>query len=232
VYSWSTGSRDYALSVSAQLGDLMGYCTPVWASEYTYRGVLNFRTPIVALKAAVPERTRVFVVRGVIRSDRDIALEPSFVMDNAMPSRPERTGRYRLRGLDALGRTLFLHSFEPAEIDHAPDIGHFLFALPITAAVEDRLARILVVGPSGSASLVPAAASGALSREPPIVRQLTGGLFRVTCGSSARGVLVRDGRSGALLGTAARTSMTVAAAAGTPLDVSCSDAVRSVRWRR
>ena len=121
VYAWANGLASSAVVVPATTGDVMGYCFPVWASTYTYKAVLAFRTPaVLASRADVePQRTRVLVVRGSIDNERTLKLEPAFTLD-AKPSVPDAADHYRVEGVDANGRILFTSSFEPAVIDHAP----------------------------------------------------------------------------------------------------------------
>jgi hypothetical protein len=161
VYSWANGLRSSATTVSASTGDVMGYCFPVWASTYTYRAILNFRqTPIVAALAseAPAPITRVVVVRGSIETGRAMKLEPTFTV-NARPALPDRSGPYRVDGLAGDGRVLFSYAFEPAVLDHAPNVRHFTLAVPATPDVEASLDVVRLVGPPGEARMTRAVAA-------------------------------------------------------------------------
>jgi hypothetical protein len=224
VWAWESGLAGLAALVSESTGDVMGYCFPVWSHAYTYNEILQFRTAVVASPA---RRSRVFVIRGRVENLRRIVLEPAFVLDG-WPAVPT-AGRYHVDGLAADGRALFSVDFEPAELDHAPDVQHFLVAVPVTAALEDLLDGIHVRGPAGEARLSrPAEAPGPALLEAGTASRGGDGLVMVTCANpSARGIAVLHGGTGALLGTASAPSMRVLVSAGAPLAVVCSDGIRT-----
>ena len=78
-------------------------------------------------------------------------LEPAFVVD-APPVLPRADGAYELRGWSDGGEELFALGFD---MQQASDGGapFFVFALPARPEWADRLARITLAGPAGSASL-------------------------------------------------------------------------------
>jgi hypothetical protein len=236
VYSWATGAAFSAATVSTATGDVMGYCFPVWASTYTYAAVLNFRgTTATLAQAAAPRTAPMLVVRGRVEDDRDIVLEPAFVLD-ARPSLPERTGPYTVEGLDALGRVLFSYAFEPAVLDHSPNVRPFTISIPSTADLEQRLETIAVRGPAAAARISrprsrPIAADVAPGAPgfANVVRDAAGMLAAACTDGSARGILVVDARSGSVLGSAAAATMRFVSQPGTPLAITCTDGVRSVR---
>jgi hypothetical protein len=229
VFSWATQRTTFATTVNTDVGDVMGYCFPVWTSTYTYKGILEFR----GSTTAPPAIARVLVVRGSIVDGLDVELEPAFVMD-ARPSLPERRGGYRLEGLASDGRVLFAHDFEPAVLDHAPSIRPFTLAIPASPELEDDLYTLRVRGPAGEArrTRVPSAAPalpGAAPRNVSAIR-IAGGFARVTCADNTmRGIVVQHAGTNALLGTTNGATILVAADAGTPLSVACSDGVRTER---
>ena len=232
VFAWATGITTTAPTVASTTGDVMGYCFPVWASAYTYRGVLEFRgPPVVAVRQAEPV-TRVLVVRGSITDGSGIALEPAFVL-NARPAVPSGGGGYRLEGLDSAGRVLFGHDFEPFVLDHAPNHRPFTIALPSSPELEDRLVAIVVRGPAGVQRLdrspVESGPTLAALRETTVERT-AGGALSLTCASgAARGILALDAATGAVLGSAPRRSMRLVVAPGRALSIVCSDGVRTER---
>jgi hypothetical protein len=198
--------------------------------------VIAFRGTTAMLAQAVATRTApMLVVRGRIENDRDIVLEPAFVLD-ARPSLPERTGPYTAEGLDSLGRVLFSYAFEPAVLDHAPNIRPFTISIPSTADLEQRLETISVRGPATAARISrpmsrPIAAA-IVPGAPAVANVVRGaaGMLTATCpDGSARGILVVDGRSGSVLGSATAATMRFVAQPGTPLVITCSDGVRSQR---
>jgi hypothetical protein len=155
VRGWMDGRSPVATVMPPTTGDIMSYCYPVaWISDYTYRGVLTFRGTVAAARAAqvaaiTAPAARSLMVRGTVERG-SVTLEPAQTVV-ARATRPERTtGRYRLEGRASDGRVLFAYDFEPSEIDHAPDIGHFAFAIPVSAGLEAALATIEVRGPNGA----------------------------------------------------------------------------------
>lgn len=233
VYSWANGLRSSATTVSASTGDVMGYCFPVWASTYTYRAILNFRqTPIVAALAseAPSPISRVVVVRGSIETGRAMKLEPTFTV-NARSALPDRAGPYRVDGLAGDGRVLFSYAFEPAVLDHAPNVRHFTLAVPVTPDIEASLDAVRLVGPPGETRMTRAvAAPGALTIGRATAARGRDGTLNVTCGDqTARGVLILDGETGTALGSAPAASVRAGVGAGRPLTVLCSDGVRTTR---
>ncbi len=233
VFSWANGDATSAVSQSTQTGDLMGYCTPVWNSDYNYNKVLQFRGTTAASLQRAPDPVRSLIVRGRIEDNARVVLEPSFTIV-ARPTAPERTGNYQLLGRTSGGRILFQYNFDPANLDHAIGFRHFLFAIPATPAVDDSLASIEVTGAGAGAQL---RSTGAQSIRAPSSESATvaggGDGVTVTCGDrAARGILVRDASSGAMLGTASGSSIRIAAITGMSLSVTCSDGVRSVQETR
>ncbi len=229
VFAWATGLSTSAATVPASTGDVMGYCFPVWASAYTYRGVMSFRGTGAVIAARAPSpMTRVLVVRGDVAGDGRITLEPTFAI-TGHPSLPDHPGAYTLQGLDASGAVLFSYAFDPFVLDHASDVKPFTIALPSTPDLEARLQSIVVRGrgatqrndraPTRPASPLAAPALTSALRE-------AGGSLRVSCAdSSARGIVAISGATGGVLGSASQSWMRLMAAPGTAISVSCSDGV-------
>jgi hypothetical protein len=230
VFSWANGDATSAVAEPAQTGDLMGYCSPVWISDYMYKNVLQFRgTTAMALRAAA-EPVRSLIVRGRIEDGSRVVLDPAFTI-TARPSGPERSGTYQLAGRTADGRTLFSYNFEPAVLDHSERVRHFLFAIPVTPAIEDSLVAIEVTGAGAGAQLrsLPSTSLRTPGESVAmVVRDGAGALF-VCADSGARGILLLDRATGTMLGTASAASMHVTATSGHGISVVCSDGVRSLR---
>ena len=237
VRAWMDGLWPYAVTHPAESGDIMSYCTPMWVSDYTYKAILGFRGSVAAMRSAearvvTAQAVRVIIVRGTVEANRGVTLAPAFILD-ALPSRPDDPGDYHLEGRAGDGRVLFAHDFAPSETDHAVGVGHFTFAIPLTADVEAALSTIEVRGPAGSARIDRPLAPAALRSEAAIVPQRAGsGLVSFSCAdANARGILVRDERSGVLLGTASGAVMHAGVTPGTPVLVVCSDGIRSSSYR-
>lgn len=165
VYSWANGLATRAATVDVTSGDVMGYCFPAWSSVFTYKAILAFRQRLTTVAVggalvsdlAVRQRTRVMILRGTIDAGADGALarvfgerleiQPAYAMD-AVPT-PPSGGRYRAEGVDADGRVLFAHAFEPMAVDHAPGTSLFVLAVPVSTEFEARVVRTRVVGPTG-----------------------------------------------------------------------------------
>ncbi len=234
VYSWSNGLAASATTIPASTGDVMGYCFPVWASTYTYRAILQFRQPTVLAAragAGAIATTRVLIVRGSI-DEHGVRLEPTFTL-NARPWLPDTSGPYRVDGVAADGHVLFSYSFEPAVLDHAPNVRHFTLAVPSTPELEQALNEVQVRGPAGEARLIrPALAVSRTDR----LGQVTatrehGGLLTLSCSdTAAHGVLVLNAATGTVLGSASARSLRAVAPARTRLTVLCSDGVRTSRF--
>ena len=231
VFSWANGDTFSALAQSVQTGDIMGYCTPVWISDYMYRNVLQFRGTTAAALERIADPVRSLIVRGRIEDNSRVVLEPSFTI-TARPTAPERSGPYQLTGRAIDGRTLFRYAFDPATLDHAADVRHFLFAIPATQAIDDSLATIEVTGAGTGAQLRASASSSVRATGvPPTATAVNrGDMVTASCPDrSTRGILVLDAGSGAMLGTAPAASVTVSALPGHSVSVLCSDGVRTAR---
>ncbi|MFI5229837.1 MAG: hypothetical protein ACHQWU_12260, partial [Gemmatimonadales bacterium] len=232
VFAWANGLASSAPAVSTNTGDVMGYCFPVWASTYTYKAVLDFRQPAVlaARGAAAPApRQRVLVVRGSITNGDTIAIEPAFTLD-ARPTSVNASAPYRVPGLAADGRVLFIAGFEPAVIDHAPAVRHFTVAVPASAELESSLTSIIITTPFGQAARRRPAglAAGAAPIRATAVRRPAGGGVDVACTGASTGLVVLDA-TGTVRGVASAPSAFLPAEAAGSITILCSDGVRTTR---
>jgi hypothetical protein len=232
VFARANGISSTAQAIPTSTGDVMGYCFPVWASSYTYKAVLAFRQPpIVAARAAgaPAERQRVVVVRGSITNGRTIAIEPAFTLD-ARPTAGDPSGPFRVSGMAADGRSLFTAGFEPAVLDHAPNVRHFTVAVPATPDIESSLASIVVTTPAGRlvrARPTAAAAARSTAVGATAVRRPSGGLT-VACAGAGAGVVVLDA-NGVVRSVSSTASAVLASVPAGSLTVLCSDGVRTTR---
>lgn len=241
VYAWAKGLAASASVIGGGTGDVMGYCTRPWASPYTYDGALRFRragiTTAINMQAQ-PER--VMIVRGSVINGNSAVLEPAFTA-TAMPTEPDPIGPYRLEGLDAMGHVLFARSFATAVIDHAPGVGQFTFAIPVSGVSEDQLTTLRVIVPGrpstvrqstvANSAARSAANTIAVAASPPASVTLNAnGLASATCHAPyTAGILVQHRGTG-LLATNSTSTVTFAATNGMPLDIQCSDGVRSITY--
>lgn len=236
VYAWWKGLTTSATVITADVGDVMGYCQRPWASPYTYGAALRFRQQGIVVASHLREaRQPVLIVQGAIESGA-LTLQPAFSA-SAVPSQPESFGPYRLEGFDSTDRTLFTYTFAPTVIDHAPNTAHFTFALPFSTQLRNSLVRLRVSRGTNSAER----ASNGSMRNIQSMRTLDGteaaqavtvtrvpssGIV-VTCTDRAtRGILVQNEADDALLATNAANSVTLSLSSSGSLRVQCSDGVR------
>ena len=97
VYGFNVATKTLYPPATA---DVMSYCHPQWISDYTYKGVYNFRVGHpTAADVVSADLQPCIIVWGHI-ADGTVVLEPSFEA-LTHPSLPERGGAYALRALDA-----------------------------------------------------------------------------------------------------------------------------------
>jgi hypothetical protein len=218
--------------------DIMSYCDFPWISDYTYRGVLDFRASALPASAAGgPPRTSLLVWGRI--GDGRITLEPAFLVETR-PSLPRRGGAYTVEGLTAEGVRLFSLSFdgEPvadvprAQAGNAPR--HFAFAVPLPSADLERLSVLRARGPGGESRLLSTAALrpvGGQSDPRADVRAAAAGRMEIRWDAAAFPMaMIRDARTGEIL-SFARGGSAALRASGGEVDVHFSDRVRSVSRR-
>jgi hypothetical protein len=135
----------------ADAHDLMGYCSEEWISDYTYLGVMSWRSAESVSGGKAGTIQPGMLVWGRIEGGRAV-LEPP-VRVTARPSLPERPGPYRLEGRAEDGGRLFGFDFAPLEVADDP-VGakHFSFVVPMRTEGAVRLASVHLGGPGVRAS--------------------------------------------------------------------------------
>lgn len=205
VSGYDLTTSQFKLSTTA---DVMGYCSPDWVSDYTYKGILAFRethpTIVTAMSARAPEPG--LLVWGHISANR-VVLEPAFEV--VAPAKlPARSGANRVEGLAADGSPVFSFAFEGDAMDHAhPMDRQFAFVIPQSAFNGKTLHTLRLVAGSRTSERTSQASTGsrlsAQDAQSPLVRRLAASAARVTWTDPAvRGVLVRDARTGDVLAIA------------------------------
>lgn len=208
--------------------DLMGYCGSQWISDYTYRGVLDFRAAEAGQAATVTDATvrPALLVWGRVH-DRGVELEPAFDVATR-PVLPRRTGDYTVAGYDASGTRLWSFSFDPEGVaDAKRGERHFSLAIPADVAQPGRLASIRLEGRgrSDERRRRPAAATA----PSPSARWYARGRARIRWDADAYPMaLVRDAATGEVLALARGGDIEVRAR-GRAVEVVLSEGVRSVR---
>lgn len=135
---------------AASSPDIMSYCfQDPWISDYTYRGVMDFRQANPSVVLGRPEPS--VLVWGRIVNGRPV-LEPAFqiVTRSSLPRQP---GPYSVTATAADGTQLFALSFDAAQAEDSPQgSGHFAFAVPLDQGRAARLASLRLTGPGGMAA--------------------------------------------------------------------------------
>lgn len=176
--------------------DLMGYCTNEWISDYTYRGVLEYRSAQSAVASTASSMIQpALLVWGRIDHGK-MELHPAFQIATR-PTLPGRKGPYTILGRAADGSSLFNLSFTPSEVaDGGRSEKHFAFAIPLAPDRAARLAAIRLLGEGREVSMTQTAAAPAGVR----ARRSAGG--RVTLewdAAQSPMALVRDPATGQIV---------------------------------
>ncbi len=175
------------------------------------------------------ERTarRSLVVWGRIENNRAI-LEPAFLIDTR-PLLPTRPGPYRVEGTDIRGNGLFSLSFDATPVADAPqETRHFVFAVPIGSTTASELARLRLMAPVGSAEISAPALDRARLSSATRARRIGGGVEVVWDAVSASMIMVRDGKTGEVVGLA-RGGRAELPTRASSLEIHVSDGVSSRR---
>ena len=144
-YSFRTGQL-----ISPKHADIMGYCSPVWISDYHFDKALNFRRTVEPTRRSSTHAEPVLVIWGWIGADGTPVLEPAFYA-TGIPTRVAGS-THRIRGQGPDG-DLFAYDFSPYEVADGPGGGaSFVHFVPVTWGGED-LTEIALDGPTGSAVL-------------------------------------------------------------------------------
>jgi hypothetical protein len=206
--------------------DIMGYCGDPWISDYTYRGILDFRGT-APTHAPAGRAQPSLLVWGRIVNGRAV-LEPAFqvVTRPVLPSRP---GPYSIEGTASDGGRVFSLSFEATEVaDDAGDARVFAFAVPLDERLAARLETIRLAGPG--VGMVAMSASPASLRatpaEPLSVMRSAGGVALRWDAAAHPMIMVRDVRTGEVL-SFARGGNVIVPADGNEIELVMSDGVRS-----
>jgi hypothetical protein len=209
--------------------DIMSYCFQnFWISDYTYRGIMDFRQRSSVVASAVSQPS--LLIWGRVVDGRPI-LEPAFEIVTR-PSLPSRPGPYPVSATAADGSRLFNLSFDVAAIeDHATGSGHFAFAVPLDPARASRLFTMRLDGPTGTASLQTLAQLRAGPVSETVVARREGENVSLRWNAAAHPmIMVRDPDTGEVLSFARGGTALVRTDKG-ELDLDVSDGLRSQRVR-
>jgi len=206
--------------------DIMGYCGDPWISDYTYRGVMDFRGTAQLRASAVRERPSL-LVWGRIVNGRAV-LEPAFQVVTR-PVLPSRAGPYSIEGTAGDGSRVFSLSFDPTEVADDPGGARiFAYAVPLEERLAARLETIRLAGPGVGMAAMSAspAALRAAPAEPLSLMRSAGGVAVRWDAAAHPMIMVRDGRTGEVL-SFARGGNVIVPADGGEVELVLSDGVRS-----
>ncbi|HLB09474.1 MAG TPA: M12 family metallo-peptidase [Gemmatimonadaceae bacterium] len=219
------------------MADVMSYCHPQWISDYTYKGVYNFRAGHpTAADVVSADLQPCIIVWGHI-ANGVVELEPSFEV-LTHPSLPARGGAYALRALDATGAQLFALSFDGDSVADAPSAARsFAYAIPLARATRP-IASMVLAGPHGSARRESASATSTATAgdralgdaTPATARRVGSGAAIAWNAQRYPLVVVRDAKTGEVL-SLARGGATTVETAASDLELTLSDGVRSTVLR-
>lgn len=207
--------------------DLLSYCHPTWASDYTYEAVMNFRGTQAGMlaNAASGAVQRSLLVWGRITPD-GVVLEPSFEV-MAAPSLPSGNGPYRLTATNDAGATVLDMAFDAYEIDHLPGVRLFAYAVPLSRMRGQVPAEIRLRG-AGMDEVRRQRGDGAGDVQ---IERAAAGRVRLQWNAARSPVLmVRDGRTGEILSFARGGEVHVTTEAR-EVEISTSNGVKSTMRR-
>jgi len=225
IGSYGFDVRDRILK-QPEIPDIMGYCGNPWISDYTYRGVMDFRGTAPALASAHGGRPSL-LVWGRIVNGRAV-LEPAFQVVTR-PVLPGRPGPYSIEGTASDGSRVFSLSFDGVEVaDDASGARHFAFAVPLDERGAARLETIRLAGPGvGMVSMsVSPASLRATPAEPVSLMRSAGGVALRWDAAAHPMIMVRDVRTGEVI-SFARGGNVVVPADGSEVELVMSNGVRS-----
>jgi hypothetical protein len=176
--------------------DLMGYCDNTWISDYTYAGVLDYRTAHPDVVGGTGQAMQpCLLVWGRIEHGQPV-LEPAFLI-TTRPQLPRASGGYSLDGRAADGSSVFHLSFSPDAIADDPNGDRqFAFAVPLSDRRAAQVSSLQLAGQGRSVSWSSLAAAPASVD----VRRGAGGKVALTWDAAKNPmILVRDAASGQIL---------------------------------
>lgn len=222
----------YGFDVAAQslktpnATDIMGYCANEWISDYTYKGVLDWRASRADVAAGIGEAVQpCLLVWGRI-VDGEPVLEPAFQVVTR-PRLPARRGQYSVEATAADGSALFHLSFDAQRVADDPHGSRqFAFAIPLPAADAARLDAVRLAVPGRPVVSMRSADVGAAPSAPALqATSLGGGRVALSWDASRHPVvMVRDPATGQVI-SFARGGRSEVVAEHTELDVQLSNGV-------
>ncbi len=141
---WGLDLTTLALKNPATYADLMGYCSPVWVSDYNWSAMVTYRQGGPNNAPPVDDGNPGLLVWGRI-TDAGIVLEPAFRVASSVGRAP-MPGANRLELLAADGSLLRTVRFDADEVADLPGGAerHFAFVIPLDPALEADLSGLRI----------------------------------------------------------------------------------------
>jgi hypothetical protein len=224
---WDAATGTLRLPTST---DLMGYCSNQWISDYTYRGILDYRLSPAGQMGPTTASAASLAGGGLLIWGRitrgSIVLEPAFEVD-APAALPSSGGAHTVSGFDAAGAQIFSLNFAGESVADQPDGDRaFAFVVPLAAEQRSRLVSIRATT-AGQQRALDVRRRGVPQAGPLTVRRGTQGRTTVMWNSAESPVvMVRDAATRRILSFARGGSATVYTTAG-EVELVTSDGVRS-----
>jgi hypothetical protein len=235
-FGWNAGTNTI---VSSSATDIMGYCSNLWVSDYSWSAVMNYRSASASLTSTGSGGIGDgLLVWGRVVDGR-IELEPSFRVRAPITPAP-RGATHQVELLDANGSSLLAIPLEASVVDHTTP-GHeqrqFAVVLPWSATLEQRVQQVRVrdvrvptraAVQRAEAAWPSAGGARALADDPSAQLDRAARQIRVRWNNPAyRMAMVRDASTGQIMGFVRRQGAVVATG-GRNVEVVFSDGVRSV----
>ncbi|MEW5916751.1 MAG: Ig-like domain-containing protein [Gemmatimonadota bacterium] len=214
--------------------DIMSYCDNQWVSVYNYNNVMDQRARFpngVPAGMISPTVASVLMITGAVDAGQ-ATIDASFAMD-ARPSRHDPAGRFVVEGFGANGKRLFSQRFSPFVVSDArPDDEGFVVAVPVDSQTLSQIVNVSVreVGGRRRMDSRTRTSRADASLRNSVTTTRTGQGVRLTWSSSAaRMLLVREPRTGEIIGVSRNGALDLSAlgAVGS-VELLVSDGVSSV----
>ncbi len=204
VAGWDVFANEDNLKSAGTYSDILSYCfSQVWISDYTFRGVLDYRARHDSSSAAVPSRTETRNTEGLLVwgriEDDQLVMEPAFAAPwtGAMP----QAGPYTWEARDAEGSTLLSVPFAVKDVaDALAPAGMFSFVVPIPAEKQQSISSMHVLKDGDELARVVSSLGLPHAREELAVSSLPGGAKQFSWDAQDFPmVLLRDALTGEVL---------------------------------